>query len=371
MIGNGAWRRVAAMAVVSVLAWTAAHAVDVEKKIRVSVQLGGYNTEDEIASDAGNQLLILNPDNSFEGFLRDPRNEDAAIGTLGIEAAPRIMATVQYAVNKVFILEAAVGYQKGDVGEVEVQAQYARIEIPENLNFNFAVTRLTAGEIEQIPVHLTAMARFRPRANFNPYVGGGVGYTVVGFDISEDLDTLSRRMDSLQGAFIPVLDTLGNFGTPGPTQDLTGAEIIAPDYFSWHAMGGAEYSFNRRWSVYADVRYTFASRDFQIRFNGSDQLGISVPNLIVKTNEIAGNPENYGPIAIGTGGLVDGGRLIPQDPTGIPQDQWGAFCEADPNRCTFAAGDLDGVPDPGLYYVKGGSVKYGGFTAALGVRFTF
>jgi opacity protein-like surface antigen len=371
MMRNGSWRSVAAIAVVSFLAISAVHAIDVEKKFRVSIQAGGYNTEDEVSSDAGNRLLILNPDNSFEGFLRDPRNEDAAIGTLGIEPAPRVMATVQYAVNRILLIEAAVGYQRGDVGDVEVQAQFFRIDIPENLNYNFAVQRIDAGEVEQVPIHLTALARFRPRADFNPFLGAGVGYTVVGYEISEDLDTLSRLMDGSQGAFQPVLDNFGNFAEPRPTQDLTGAEILAPDYFSWHAMGGAEYSFNRRWALYGEVRYTFASRDFQIRFNGSESLGVSVPNQILKTTEVLANPENYGPVAIGSGGLIDGGRLVPKDPAGIPQDQYAAFCAADPNQCTFAPGELDGIPDPGFYYVKGGSIKYGGFSAALGVRFTF
>jgi hypothetical protein len=31
----------------------------------------------------------------------------------------------------------------------------------------------------------------------------------------------------------------------------------------------------------------------------------------------------------------------------------------------------DGIEDSGLYYVKGGSIKYGGTTLQVGIRYTF
>ena len=349
-----------------------ASAVDVEKKFRVSVQLGGYNATSKIRSEAANTLIILEEDLEFKNVLRDPRDDSAALGSLKINGAPRIMATVQYAVNKVFVIEAAVGYQTGDVGDVEVQGQYTGVVIPDREFYKFDAQRVPAGEVEQVPIQVTAIARFRPRAKFNPYIGIGVGYTFVGYKLSPELDTLSQRLDASRGQFTPVQDQFGNFDDfTFPTEDMIGAEIIAPDFFSWHLAGGAEYSFKRRWALYADFRYMSGSRDFQLRFNGNQSLGIAVPNYILQTDEIAANPENYGPVTITEGGLLDGGQLIPNDPGGLPESEWPAFCASSPNDCTFDDTVRDGVPDAGRYYVQGGSLKYGGLSASVGVRFTF
>jgi hypothetical protein len=149
---------------------------------------------------------------------------------------------------------------------------------------------------------------------------------------------------------------------PSDLHDLTGAHVNAPDTFEWHAVGGIEYEFRRRWSVFLDFRYIFASRSLSLSFNDSDSLGVSVPNTITEE----GSPlalSNFGAFRITQGGLIDGGHLEPRP--GETTD-----CVATPALCVFVEGN-DGVPDPGVYYVKGGSIKYGGASLQVGIRFTF
>ena len=88
-----------------------------------------------------------------------------------------------------------------DVGDIEMQAQFVGVDIPETESFQFSIFRVQAGELERVPIQLSAFARFRPRASFNPYVGGGVGYTIIGFEPSEEFNALSRNLDASRGGF--------------------------------------------------------------------------------------------------------------------------------------------------------------------------
>ena len=79
--------------------------------------------------------------------------------------------------------------------------------------------------------------------------------------------------------------TEATFGAPEPwssptgdrIRDLGGATVDARDTFEWHLAGGAELTFKRKWSVFVDLRWTFASRTLHIGFNGGDDLGVPVP----------------------------------------------------------------------------------------------
>jgi len=53
--------------------------------------------------------------------------------------------------------------------------------------------------MDYIPLRLSGIVRFRPRAKFNPYVGAGIGYSIVGFDPSDEFNQLSLAIDSSQG----------------------------------------------------------------------------------------------------------------------------------------------------------------------------
>ena len=53
-------------------------------------------------------------------------------------------------------------------------------------------------------MELTALARFRPKAQLSPYIGAGIGYVFVGYKPSSEMNTpLSRNMDASVGGFAP------------------------------------------------------------------------------------------------------------------------------------------------------------------------
>ena len=78
----------------------------------------------------------------------------------------------------------------------------------------------------------------------------------------------------------------------------------------------------------------------------------------------------YGAIQITTGGLLDGGSIQLRPAEGELPD---TDCVETPLDCErfFDPTELDGIVDPGLYYVQGGSLDYGGVALQLGVRYTF
>jgi opacity protein-like surface antigen len=265
-----------------------------------------------------------------------------------------------------FVLEASVGYQKGDLGDVEVQAQFTNQVIPINQDFDFRIFRLNAGTITEVPIQLTAIARFRPKASFNPYIGAGLGYTLVGYEPSEDMNALSANIDSSRGGF-SALSGSGftglNLGDPQDIQDLSGATVSARDTFEWHAVGGVEYSFHSKWAAFLDFRYIFASREVNLGFNGAQSVGISVPNTAAMLDDPVATAV-YGAVGVTEGGFVDGGHLEP------PSGQSADVCIANPGICTWVE-TPDGQVDEGKYYVKGGKIRYGGASIQIGIRYTF
>jgi outer membrane protein with beta-barrel domain len=330
-------------------------AEDVEKKFRVSASVGMYNVQDGVHSDAANRLILLAPDLEIETLYRDPRNDSAAFGNLEIKPGAIVSAQAQYAMSKIFLIEASAGYQKTDVGDVEVQSQFLGLDLPDIERVHFYTFHIPVGEIEEVPVQLTFLGRFRPRSSLNPYFGAGFGYVFQGFQPSSEFNTLSTTMDSLRGGLAVVSpDFPGDISlaNPSETVDLAGATVDIRDTWEWHLAAGMEYSFKRKWAAFFDMRYSFAARSMEIGFNGGTDLGIAVPNYTTFSGRV---PETFGPILIASGGLVDGGRMAPSP---------------DPARCEFVL-EPDGVNDPGYYYAQGGKVKYDAFSLVFGVRYTF
>lgn len=363
-------RRVLLAALAAVVAFAPVAAEDVEKKFRVGLSMGFFNAQDVVPSDAANALALFDDDLIFVSLFRDPRNDSAIFGNLEIQ--PGALATIsgQYALTKIFLVEASVGYQKTDVGDVEVQAQFDGVTVPDIQNFAFEAYRIQVGELERVPIQLSALVRFRPRASFNPYLGGGVGYTLIGFEPVDEFDELSRNLDQSRGGQGRVTeDTFGTASLSSPSADeigdLSGARIDARDTWEWHLAGGAELSFKRSWAFYLDFRYTVASRSFEVGFNGGQDLGIAVPNLVDFVSSAVGS-QTFGPVRIVDGGLIDGGSFVPEP--GAPAN---TDCSVSTTNCEFDVTVPDGVLDTGYYYVQGGSIDYGGFSGQVGVRFTF
>jgi|GEM_PF-3070237 len=362
-------RLAASLAVVALPA--VAHAEDVEKKFRIGLSAGFYNTQDEIRSPSANTLTLTDADDQPVAVIIDPRNDNAAIGDLTIEPGFRGTLSGSYGFNRFFVLEGSVGYQKSDVGDIEVQAWFNRRVLEESEEYHFDVFPVAAGTMTQIPIQLTALARFRPKANLNPYLGGGVGYTVVGFDASPELDQLSIRMDRAVGGLAPLSNSINGAvapSVPGTNElrDLSGAHVEAHDTFEWHLAGGMEYTIRRKWTAFLDARYIFASRSFSIGFNGGQSLGLTVPQ---RTEHIdtAFALQAYGPFYLPAEGLVDAGHIGP-----LPGSPPTTDCSNPANfrLCGFVF-EPDGDTDPGMYYVQGGTIKYGGVSLQIGVRYTF
>jgi opacity protein-like surface antigen len=380
-----------------------ASAEEVEKKIRVGLSLGQFNTRQSLSSDAANILTIVDADQQFVNYIEDPRNDNAALGELAIRKGDRLTATIQYAINRFFLVEGSAGYQKGDVGAIEMQAEFSGMEIKPIERHKYTVYNYQAGEMTQVPLQLTAIARFRPKARFNPYVGAGIGYKLIGFTPSSDLNTLSTRLDGLTGGQTRVSPYPATQPqAPSSLGPLIGAKVTADNTFEWHVVGGAEYTLKRKWTIYADLRYETASRSFFLGFNGANSLGIAVPNRqAVKGDEYASG--QYGPVLITSGlspsdpnylapnvGLVDGGRRVNPEVYAGQAAPPGLCSIAEPLQCVFLRNvdmtaynekykavegfvpvSADGLLDPGYYYINGGSIRYSGTSLQIGVRYTF
>jgi outer membrane protein W len=354
-----------ALAAGVLFAMTTVSAEDVEKKLRLAISIGGFDGSDNAHSPSANIRTVLDENENFLLTISDPRNDAGAISDFGLE--PQYVGTfsASYAFNPYWYIEGSVGYRRGDVGNVEVQAQFQGVEPTGVENFAFRIFNLKGGTLSQIPLQLTGGIRFRPKAALNPYLCAGVGYTLNGFDPSNDLNDLSTAMNNAAGSFAPVNIFGAGFEAAGPTTELTGITVEAPDAPEWHLGAGVEVTFKKHWVVFADARYFSYSNRFAFHMNGdSTQLGISVPADTVKvTDPTFAGP--FGAYLIPNGGLIDGGSLVPLP--GAPPD---TNCATEPIACSFA-GPPDGVLDPGYYYVHAGSVRYDGVTLQFGVKFTF
>ncbi len=309
---------------------TVAVAEEVEGRFRLAVQFGAHNPQGEITSDAGNVLTIIDEAGAVLDEFVDPRADNTVFGNLGIDNGSLVTLSAQYAVSRFVLLEASIGQERANVGQIEIhELTVGRL------------ARIDAGELTRVPILLTGIVRFRPETKFNPYAGIGIGYGMIGFDPSPELDELSLNLDQSEGrpGYLGSVFN-GSFMYPCPDcgdTRLTGVTVDTTDAFEWHIAGGAEFSFASRWSVFVDLRWIFTDHDFTIEVNGGDPVGVPVPQ-----RAMVGYPalnELPGPTYITFGGLLDL--------------------------------DDDGIVDPGAYYIQDGSMDYSGPSAQIGVRYTF
>src|SRR5262245_12031233 len=342
---------------------SSARAEEIEKKFRIGIAVGGYRINDEQHSPSANVRTLLKPNGEFDSFLQDPRNDLGAFSDFGLEPQAGLMLSASYAFTRQWYIEASAGVRRGDVGNVELQAQFFGAVTTVEQPFNFTVFNVDGGTIVQVPVEITAGIRFRPKAAFNPFLCGGIGYSFNSFKPSDELNQLSIDLDQSSGGFRSIPQNGGNFNPAEPAVNLSGITVDVDNAPEWHLGGGFEYTFARNWAFVFDSRYTVYSGKFTMSINGSNELGISVPS----DQRFLTDPDALGPfggIEIATGGLVDGGSLAPAP--GFPN----ANCSVSPFNCEFT-GPRDGVKDPGIYYIHAGSVRYDNISLHLGVKYTF
>ena len=387
------WIRLVGLALLVGCFVVSAQAEAVEKKFRIGFGAGFLNAQVNVPSDSTNVLNLVDSFLTTVDRFRDPRADGAAFGNLEIKPGPVVTLFGQYAVTQIFVIEASVGYQKTELGDAEVQAQFDGMVIPDEQRFDFQTYRYEVGDIEQIPTQLTFLARFRPRASLNPYVGAGFGYTFIGFEPTDEFNELSANMDGSQGAHWRLTSGYNGNDTLSPStaqiRDLGGAKVEVGGTWEAHLVGGLEISFKRKWVVFIDARYSFSSRSATVGFDGQQSLGNAVPR---ETNYCANQPGDtppggtretvclgsvageaalngvYGPTRITYGGLLDGfGGVEPIE--GAPPN---TDC-SDPEQKLFCQNILepDGQLDTGFYYAQGGTFKYDAFSLQLGIRYTF
>lgn len=342
-------------------------------KFRIGVFLGGTRTEAEIESEAGHNLAVEDPFRELIDVLSDPRNDSAALSALDFGYAVRGALSGEYRFSDRWAVELSAGYQRANVGNVEMQVQFEGLPEDREFQFLFETYGIPAGTLEQVPLDLSFVARFRPKAAVRPYVGFGFGYMWVGFEPSEELDTLSTRMDLSRG--IDQEFQGGQFARfladAGPERSLEGATIDAPDAWTWHMSGGLEWSFRRNWSLVSEVRYVGANKKFHIGFDGRDSLGRSVPDgLLTLPSSRPPDSYPYGAVRITDGGLIDAGGLYVLTVNQNNQQVYTPCAVAGFEGCQFYPVP-DGALDQGLYYVQGGEIRYSYLGVQVGLKYTF
>jgi outer membrane protein W len=339
-------------------------AEEIEKKFRIGVSIGSAMTTDQEHSPSANIRQLYNENGVISDFLYDPRNDGAAFSNFGVESALGLQLSASYAFTRNWYVEASAGYQQAGIGNVEVQAWFDGVSAPPLESFGFRIANLDGGTLTQVPIQFTAGYRFRPKATFNPYVCAGIGYLMNSYQPSDEINQLSRNLNNSIGGFVQLVGTgLGGevFLPVSELESLSGISVDAPDAPEYHFGGGFELTFKSKWAVFVDARYTVYSGSFHMTVNGADQLGVSVPaDQAVITSPGALGP--FGAYSIPTGGLIDGGSWVlagTSDP-----------CDPGTANCGFT-GPLDGVADPGIYYVHAGDVRFDALTIQVGVKFTF
>jgi outer membrane protein W len=348
-----------------------ARAENLAKKWRVGLALGAYSPQDAVPSDAANVLTIVNDALIPVAVYTDPRRDSLLFATLEMQSAAAASLSGTYAITKRFAIEGSIGYSKPDVGEAELQVMFDSDVSSTEFGANYRTFRIPVGQATVVPLQLAGIVRFRPERRFNPYVGLGVGYQFVSLETSGALDELSGNLVASTGVQAQILPA-----TPGvppaifvptdiPPQALEGATVDAPDAFIWHLQVGAEYSWSPDWAVTFDIRHVWAQEELTVGFNGGEDLGISVPHSRVpEDSPLDGGV--YGPMQVRTGGLIDGGSVVPG-----PMHPADTDCTQMPTLCLFDSTQPDGIADTGLYYINGGAFDYRAFSFTVGVRYTF
>lgn len=217
---KAAVRWVAPLVACSLLACWPAAAEDVKNRFRLSLALGGYQSQDEVNSDSANVLTVLDDQGEILGRYSDPRNDAGVAGNFEIQPGSIATLAWQYGFTRFFLLEGSVGYNGNDVGQIEVDP------------WNGDAVRFSAGKLTRLPVQLTGLWRFRPDKRFKPYVGAGIGYSFVEFDSSDELIQLSENLEASEArqAELARSDLGGGLSANlnVPATQLRGATVQAP-----------------------------------------------------------------------------------------------------------------------------------------------
>jgi opacity protein-like surface antigen len=410
-------------AVLAVLVMSAdlVSAEDLKGKFYVGGGLGYLLTTDSIRNNAALIVAPLGRDGApFTGdrgeevscettrldVFCDPRPDDLIARETQVEQTIALNGRVGYGLTSHFSVELSVGYFKGDLKNMDV---YTSKWVPEGANpfdpcahiqaldgtCELTFVRLhqikepmTAAEITEIPLELNGIVRFRKDSNFNPYLGGGVGYLHTDLEVDESIDELNERFESLH--LIQTSDEFGgNFGTvfsedgDGNAAFLNPAKVTIEDGFQWQFVGGADYFFNDRFSVHFEAKYVLAqalpwasgddAHSVKISFQGEDQINLrGFPEDMFREdgsvkvfykNAVAPNP--FDPSGTRYDCDVDGDAKITAADLAQDYDGNGSI-----DQCWNPAPGVTDAPTQTVV-AQGGTIRLTAFTFGFGVKFHF
>ncbi len=396
-----------------------------DQRSRWSFSLGGgiLSTLDDIRNNAASAdlLEVGRPDDISDDPIinPDPRRDDLLGRETEIEEAQTYNASIAYGLTSWLSLQLDVSYYEGNVSNLDtfqIERRFAAIESDNVHNdlietpFQDASVPLGIGDLEQIPVMLSAIFRFRKDSPFNPILGVGVGWFFADLNESqafEDLNTtilqgfqrtqifnnasntqIITDVDGIQivntDCSLPAtrLNTPERACTKGVAelealiQEIRDSGINDPEFeeqrrqiyeeainadfiptrpmvvarvedgFAYQLLAGAEYHFNERWSTYFLGRYLVTDAGLEVRITDNG-------------NTLTAKPTDPG--------------IEPVRPVTFEMDEAVFRFNARANL----EGPLDGGPGRQVkkledqIYVQGGDINFTSFSLLFGIRYSF
>ena len=340
----------------------------------------------------------------------DPRPDDLLGRETTIEETFRIELTAGFGLTSWLSIQLDTSYFQGDVSPVDVYTRDVILVDP-NPDPPFEPTvfkdrdvsePINAGEITEIPVTLSAVARFRKDSPLNPYINVGVGRIFTDVETSGDVDALNARLNKLRIRGIsnefnedlvrPQDAPLKPTGDVPMTFPLT---FDVEDAWEWHVGAGLEWFQSEKFSLIFDARYTFADSDVVLDLNSADQVDFTIfseqlfrpdgsvqffsstpqaPNTLC--SDAGRGPQ--GQYAIGcdpNSNPTPTTRVDPDGPAGCPMVGDFDFDGHNDDFCYNAANvgaSRRGARSPdGIVVVQGGTIDLTGLSVAVGVRWHF
>src|SRR5437867_9428960 len=230
------------------------------RKYRVSFTINNQSTSDGLRTNADNTSLFRSP---FGGLMSidDPRPDSAAKNEATIKDDLRYNVQGSYGILTwkwgELTLDTSAGYFKGDVGNLEVSAQFLDVDPIRRFcgeTTRYHVFYVPVGQVTEVPVQLGGTVRFRPRASggpfrgMSPYLGLGAGYIFTKIDASEQFLAFSDSVAHSTG-WAQRATGEGHSIASEPEHRFKAAEADAPDSFEYHARAGLEFPIRKGLSI--------------------------------------------------------------------------------------------------------------------------
>jgi len=315
----------------------------------------------------------------------DPRPDDFTSRETTIEDTFSYGLTAGFGMTRRLSLQLDAAWFKGEVGPIEgwfqdrfpVSTNPANPTVLNSFRSRQSGISITPGEIEEIPVTLTGVLRFRTDRPLNPYLGAGAGVIFTKVTQSEELDALNSRLgrlritdenDEFKNDLVPErYETLRAQGRVPYTYPLS---IRGQNQFEWHLTAGMEYFMSDRVSMVADLRYSFAPQSIILELGGEDQLDIRV------FSEGLFRPDGSLKI-FNSGGMAPNPLVDPNDPSrGTVHCIVNTISDFDQDGhaddlCYFNDSSRKSDDPVGRLVVQGGRIALSGFAARLSLRVYF